>query len=107
MLHMEEISNSSVRNICVGLITCYLKEHFRDLSQGIEAMDCMKGGHAQLYGIVAQFGLNPATVWRVESSPLGIRSCAGERGIIGILEWDWDEFCDVVSTPCPRDERFC
>ena len=53
MLHMEEISNSSVRNNCVSLGTSYIKEYFRDLSQGIEAMDCMEGGHAQLHGKVA------------------------------------------------------
>jgi hypothetical protein len=115
MLHMGEICSSSVRNKCVGLgtkltsyssvlnnclslVTSYVKEHFRDLSQSVEAMDCMKGGHAQLHGKVAQLGLDPATVWRIESSPLGISGCTGERGIVGVLECHWDEFCDVIST---------
>ena len=97
MLHMEEISNSSVRNNCAGLVTCYIKKHFCDLSQCIEAMDCVEGGHAQLHGKIAQLGLDPATVWREESSPLGISGCAGECGIVGILEWHWDEFCDVID----------
>jgi hypothetical protein len=98
MLHMEEISNSPVRNNCVSLITSYIKEDFRDLSQGIETMDCVEGGHAQLYGKIAQLGLDPAAVWRVESSPLGISGCAGERRIVGVLEWHWDEFCDMIRT---------
>ena len=96
MLHMEEISSSSVRNNCVSLNTSYIKEHFRDLSQDIEAVDCVEGGHAQLHGEVAQLGLDPATVWRVESSPFGISGCARERGIVGVLECHWDEFCDVI-----------
>ena len=53
MLHMVEIPNSSVRNNCVSRITSYLEERFRDLSQGIEAVDCVEGGHAQLHGEVA------------------------------------------------------
>ena len=53
VLHMEKIPNSPVRNKCVCLVTSYIEEHFRDLSQGIEAMDCMERGHAQLYSKVA------------------------------------------------------
>ena len=107
MLDMEEISNSSVRNNCVSIVTSYIKEYFRDLSQGIEAVDCVEGGHAQLHGEVAQLGLDPATVWRVESSPFGISGCARERGIVGVLECHWDEFCDVISMSCSRNEIFC
>ena len=98
MLHMEEISNSSVRNNCVSLVTCYIKENFRDLSQSIEAVDCMEGGHAQLHSKVAQLGLDPATIWGVESIPLGISGCARERGLVRVLECHRDEFCDVIST---------
>jgi hypothetical protein len=97
MLHMEEISSSSVRNNCVSLITSYFKEHFCDLSQGIEAVDCMEGSHAQLNGKIAQLGLNPATIWRVKSSPFGISGCAREGGMIGVLECNWNKFCDVIS----------
>ena len=97
MLHMEEISNSSVRNNCVSLVTCYIKEHFGDLSQRIETMDCVEGAHAQLYGEVAHLGLDPATIWRVESSPLGVSGCAGKSGIVRVLECHLDEFCDVIK----------
>jgi hypothetical protein len=92
MLHMEEIPDSSIRNKCISLVTCYIKEHFRDLSQGIEAMDCVEGAHAQLHGEVVQLGLDPATSWRVESSPFSVSGCARKRGIVGVMECHWDEF---------------
>ena len=98
MLYMEKIPNSPVRNKCVCLATCYIEEHFRNLSQGIETMDCVEGAHAQLYGEVAHLGLDPATIWRKESSPFGISSCAGERGVVGVSECHWDEFYDAIST---------
>jgi hypothetical protein len=97
MLHMEKIPNSPVRNKCVCLAASYIEEHFRGLSQGIEAMDRMEGAHAQLYGEVAQLGLDPATIWRVESSPLGVSGCAGKRGVVRVLECHRDEICDVIK----------
>jgi hypothetical protein len=77
MLVVEEISLRG--NNCGSLVTSDIKEHFRGLSQDIEAMDCMEGSHAQLHSEVAQLSLDPATVRRVESIPLGISGCARER----------------------------
>jgi hypothetical protein len=105
MLVVEKISLRS--NSCGSLATSNIKEHFRGLSQDIEAMDCMEGGHAQLHSKVAQLGLDPATVWGKESIPLGISGCARERGLVGVLECHWDEFCDIISAWCLRDECFC